>query len=91
MRLLALARLELPRASVRSGSCTGRGAHPPIRPGGAARTRDDLRLKLAARAEVLRHSAPDVDYLDVAVPDRPVAGVDSEAPVQVEGSADGSR
>jgi hypothetical protein len=43
----------------------------------------DLRLKLAVAAEVLPHVPDGFSYLDVAVPDRPVAGSPDVQP-QVE-------
>jgi cell division septal protein FtsQ len=47
--------------------------------------RHDLALKLAVAGEVLRHVADGTTYVDVAVPDRPVADdPDSEAQAQLQ-------
>jgi cell division protein FtsQ len=92
VRLLALARLELP-VRVRAVRIVHGDAALILRSGPEVRLgrEHDLRLKLAVAALVLPQLGSDVDYLDVAVPDRPVAGTDSEAAVQVEGSVEGSR
>ena len=47
----------------------------------------DVLLKVAVAAEVLTRTEPSTTYVDVAVPDRPVAGTAAEAQVEVEGSA----
>jgi cell division protein FtsQ len=47
----------------------------------------DVRLKLAVAARILPQLGADSTYLDVAVPDRPVAGGESQSQVQMEGSA----
>ena len=72
------------RASVRSGSCTGtrRSSSGPageLRLGASATCASSSR----SRPRCSAHLGPDVGYLDVTVPERPVAGVDSEP--QVEG------
>jgi hypothetical protein len=46
----------------------------------------DVRLKLAVAARILPQLDTDSTYLDVAVPDRPVAGSEAQSQVQVESS-----
>ncbi|HEV8686137.1 MAG TPA: FtsQ-type POTRA domain-containing protein [Gaiellaceae bacterium] len=46
----------------------------------------DVRLKLAVAARILPQLDTDSPYLDVAVPDRPVAGSEAQSQVQVESS-----
>lgn len=46
----------------------------------------DVRLKLAVAARILPQLDAVVTYLDVAVPDRPVAGTESKSQVEIKGS-----
>jgi cell division protein FtsQ len=80
VQLLSLARLELP-ARVRAVRIEHGDAALILRSGVEVRLgrQHDLRLKLAVAARVLPHLGLDMSYLDVAVPDRPVAGPDDQA------------
>ena len=78
VQVLSLARLELP-ARVRAVRIEHGDAALILRSGVEVRLgrQHDLRLKLAVAARVLPRLGADVAYLDVAVPDRPVAGTDN--------------
>ena len=80
VQLLSLARIELP-ARVRAVRILHGDAALILRSGVEVRLgrQHDLRLKLAVAARVLPRLGSDVAYVDVAVPDRPVAGTDDEA------------
>jgi cell division protein FtsQ len=75
VQLLSLARLEL-SARVRAVRIEHGDAALILRSGVEVRLgrEHDLRLKLAVAAGVLPRLGSDIAYLDVAVPDRPVAG-----------------
>ena len=75
VRVLVLARAGLP-ARVHSVRLDGAETTLVLRSGIEVRLgrEHDLRLKLAVAAEVLRQLPDGSAYLDVAVPDRPVAG-----------------
>jgi cell division protein FtsQ len=79
VQLLSLARLELP-ARVRAVRIEHGEAALILGSGLEVRLgrQHDLRLKLAVAARVLPRLGSDMAYLDVAVPDRPVAGTDDE-------------
>jgi cell division protein FtsQ len=87
VRVLAAAARELPGA-VRAVRIDGGETTLILRSGRELRLgrEHDLRLKLAVAARILPELGAETTYLDVAVPDRPVAGVDTEPQVQVEGS-----
>jgi cell division septal protein FtsQ len=78
VQLLSLARLELP-ARVRAVRIVHGDAALILRSGVEVRLgrQHDLRLKLAVAARVLPRLGSDIAYVDVAVPDRPVAGTDN--------------
>ncbi len=80
VRLLSLARLELP-ARVRAVRIEHGDAALILRSGVEVRLgrEHDLPLKLAVAARILPRLGSDTTYLDVAVPDRPVAGTETEA------------
>lgn len=88
VRVLAAAAAELP-GTVRAVRIDGRETTLILRSGLELRLgrEHDVRLKLAVAAVILPQLGADSAYLDVAVPDRPVAGSHSEAQVQVEGTA----
>jgi Cell division protein FtsQ len=77
VQLLSLARIELP-ARVRAVRILHGDAALILRSGVEVRLgrQHDLRLKLAVAARVLPRLGSDTAYVDVAVPDRPVAGTD---------------
>ena len=77
VQLLSLARIELP-ARVRAVRILHGDAALILRSGVEVRLgrQHDLRLKLAVAARVLPRLGSDATYVDVAVPDRPVAGTD---------------
>ena len=85
VRILASARAELP-GRVRGVRANGDDTALILRNGVEARLgrEHDMRLKLAVVARILPLLTPDVVYLDVAVPARPVAGTLAEPQVQVE-------
>ena len=80
VQLLSLARLELP-ARVRAVRIEHGDAALILRSGVEVRLgrQHDLRLKLAVAARVLPRLGSDIAYIDVAVPDRPVAGTNDES------------
>ncbi len=84
VRVLVLARAGLP-ARVRSVRLDGAETTLILRSGIEVRLgrEHDLQLKLAVAGEVLRRVPDGTAYLDVAVPDRPVAG-SAETQPQVE-------
>jgi len=78
VRALSLARQELP-ARVHVVRLDGAETTLVLRSGMELRLgrEQDLRLKLAVAAQVLPRLGADAGYLDVAVPERPVAGSDA--------------
>jgi cell division septal protein FtsQ len=89
VRVLVLARDGL-AARVRSIRLEGPETTLMLRSGIEVRLgrEHDLRLKLAVAAEVLPNLPDGSDYLDVAVPDRPVAGAhEVQAQLEVDPSA----
>lgn len=84
VRVLVLARHDLP-ARVRAVRLEGPETTLVLRSGIEVRLgrEHDLRLKLAVAAEVLPQLPEGAGYLDVAVPDRPVAG-SADAQPQLE-------
>ncbi len=86
VRVLVLAREGLP-ARVRAVELDGPETTLVLRSGIEVRLgrEHDLRLKLAVAAEVLPRLADGSAYLDVAVPDRPVAGsIEAQAQLEVD-------
>lgn len=86
VRVLVLARAGLP-ARVHSVRLAGAETTLVLRSGIEVRLgrEHDLQLKLAVAAEVLPKLPPGSPYLDVAVPDRPVAGpADTQPQLEVE-------
>jgi cell division septal protein FtsQ len=86
VRVLVLARDGLP-ARVRAVKLDGPETTLVLRSGIEVRLgrEHDLRLKLAVAAEVLPRLADGSAYVDVAVPDRPVAGsVETQAQLEVD-------
>lgn len=88
VRVLAAAAAELP-AVVRAVRVVGRETTLILRSGLELRLgrEHDVRLKLAVAARILPQLGSESTYLDVAVPDRPVAGTDSLPQAEVEASA----
>jgi cell division protein FtsQ len=88
VRVLAAAARELP-AVVRAVRVEARETTLILRSGLELRLgrEHDVRLKLAVAARILPQLGADSTYLDVAVPDRPVAGRESQSQVQIEGTA----
>ena len=88
VRVLAAAAEELP-AVVRAVRIDGPETTLILRSGVELRLgrEHDVRLKLAVAARILPQLGPESSYLDVAVPDRPVAGSEAVPQAQVEGSA----
>jgi cell division protein FtsQ len=87
VRVLAAAAAELP-ALVRVVRVADRETTLILRSGLELRLgrEHDVRLKLAVAARILPQLGAESTYLDVAVPDRPVAGTESRPQVQVEAS-----
>jgi cell division protein FtsQ len=87
VRVLAAAATELP-GTVRAVRIDGRDTTLLLRSGLELRLgrEHDIRLKLAVAAAILPQLGAESSYLDVAVPDRPVAGSESQPQVQLEGS-----
>jgi len=85
VRVLAAAAVELP-ARVRTAEVTRGETTVVVRSGVAIRLgrEHDTRLKLAVAARILPQLGSDVAYLDVAVPDRPVAGTETRPRPDVE-------
>jgi cell division protein FtsQ len=85
VRVLAAAATELPGV-VRAVRIDGRETTLILRSGLELRLgrEHDIRLKLAVAAKILPQLGVDSTYLDVAVPDRPVADGGSQPQVQVE-------
>jgi cell division protein FtsQ len=88
VRVLAPAAQELP-VTVRAVRVDGTEATLILRSGLELRLgrEHDVRLKLAVAARILPLLGAESTYLDVAVPDRPVAGSEAQAEVQVEAGA----
>jgi cell division septal protein FtsQ len=88
VRVLAAAAAELP-GTVRAVRIDGRDTTLILRSGLELRLgrEHDVRLKLAVAHAILPQLGAESTYLDVAVPDRPVAGSDNQPQVQLEGSA----
>jgi len=88
VRVLAAAAKELPGV-VRAVRVEARETTLILRSGLELRIgrEQDVRLKLAVAVRILPQLGPESTYLDVAVPDRPVAGSETQSQVQVEGSA----
>jgi cell division protein FtsQ len=87
VRVLAAAARELP-AVVRAVRVEARETTLILRSGLELRIgrEHDVRLKLAVAARILPQLGADSTYLDVAVPDRPVAGSEPQSQVQIESS-----
>ena len=88
VEVLALARTELP-ARVRAVKIDGPETTLILRSRIEVRLgrAHDLALKLAVAGEVLRRIGSATTYVDVAVPDRPVADGDTQAQLQLQSSA----
>lgn len=87
VRVLAAAAQELPGV-VRAVRVEARETTLILRSGLELRIgrEHDVRLKLAVAARILPQLGAESTYLDVAVPDRPVAGSETQSQVQVESS-----
>jgi cell division protein FtsQ len=87
VRVLTAAAKELP-ALVRAVRVEARETTLILRSGFELRIgrEHDVRLKLAVAGRILPQLGPESTYLDVAVPDRPVAGSEAQSQVQIEGS-----